>query len=224
VEVKGGTFLMGSPDNEEGHNSEEGPQHQVTVSDFYCGKYEVTQRQWKAVMGSLPPGMSGMWSRAKGDDLPVMSVSWDEAKEFIEKLNKLTGGDYRLPSEAEWEYAARAGTTTRYAFGDVFSAEIINNNYRIEKVGSRGAANAFGLFDMHGNAWEWCEDYRHDGYNGAPTDGSAWVGISRWASQRVIRSCSLYYSAVDCRSAARTSKLPGDRDIVVGLRLARIAK
>jgi formylglycine-generating enzyme required for sulfatase activity len=203
VEVPGGSFMMGTPDSEERISKDEQPQHRVTIRDFYCGKYEVTQGQWKAVMGSLPPKMKDMSSEFKGDDLPVVGVSWDEAKEFIGKLNKLTGRDYRLLSEAEWEYAARAGTTTRYAFGDGFSDEIINNNAKVEKVGSRGVANAFGLFDMHGNAWEWCEDDYHDSYRGAPDDGRAWMDMSNRALIRVYRDSSWIFSADGYRSARR---------------------
>jgi len=209
VEISGGTFMMGSPADEEGRSEDEGPQHRVTVGDFYIGRFEVTQGQWKAVMGSLPPKMSDLVGEFKGDDLPVISVSWGEAKEFIEKLNRLTGGDYRLPSEAEWEYAARAGNTARFAFGDKFSAQIINNSGKVEKIGSRGVANAFGLLDMHGNVKEWCEDDWHGSFWRSPIDGTAWVDTPR-SNSKVLRGGSLGDNVYACRSASRE---PGDRGI-----------
>lgn len=148
-------------------------------------KYDVTQAQYQAIMGTNP-------SNFKGDDLPVEQVSWNDAVEFCRKLSAKTGREYRLPTEAEWEYAARAGTTTPFAFGDTVTPDIANydgdypygdaprgtNRQTTTPVGSLGAANGFGLYDMQGNVWEWCLDYWHDNYGGlvggAPTDGSAW--------------------------------------------------
>jgi len=224
VEVPGGSFMMGTPDREERISKDEQPQHRVTIRDFYCGKYEVTQGQWIAVMGSLPPKLYGLGSEFKGDHLPVVGISWDEAKEFIVKLNRLTGGDYRLLSEAEWEYAARAGATTHYAFGDGFSAEIINNNAKVERVGGRGVANAFGLFDMHGNAWEWCEDDYHDSYRGAPDDGKAWMDIPNRALIRVYRDSSWIFSADGYRSARRNFVHHANSYDYLGFRLSRTAQ
>ncbi len=164
-------------------------------------------------------------SNFKGDDLPVENVSWEEVKEFIGRLNRKLGlteqTGYRLPSEAEWEYAARAGTTTRYAFGDEFSSSLINTSEKTVAVGSLGVANAWGLFDMHGNVWEWCEDDWHNSYNGAPTDGRAWVNSPSRGSYRVYRGGGWYYYAVTCRSANRLRSPPGSRDYYLGFRLLR---
>ncbi|MGH9799279.1 MAG: formylglycine-generating enzyme family protein, partial [Blastocatellia bacterium] len=186
VEVPGGRFTMGSPANEANRYSSESPQHPVNVSSFWMGKFEITQAQWQALMGNNP-------SSFKGDgNLPVEQVSWNDAQEFLKKLNarsNLQGKAYRLPTEAEWEYAARAGTTTPFAFGETVTPQIINydGNYpyasapngeyrrKTVLVGSLKVANAFGLFDMHGNVWEWCQDVWHSDYNGAPSDGSAWL-------------------------------------------------
>jgi formylglycine-generating enzyme required for sulfatase activity len=191
------------------------PQRNVRVDGFLMGKYEVTQRQWKAVMGSLLPAMNGLDAKFIGDDLPVVSVSWDEVQTFLQKL----GRGYRLPSEAEWEYAARAGSRTAYAFGLTISPATVNydGNYphgqaakgvyreRPVAVGSLGLANSWGLYDMHGNVWEWCEDDWHDSYNGAPTDGRAWVDISGRGRVRIrmYRGGGWNSNASDCRSATR---------------------
>jgi formylglycine-generating enzyme required for sulfatase activity len=216
VEVPGGTFTMGSPAAEINREDDEGPQRRVTVQSFRMGRFEVTQRQWLAVMGKFPtePGF-------RGDDLPVERVSWNDAQEFLstlnQKLNLQNRGrqyQYRLPSEAEWEYAARAGTTTPFAFGETVTPQIVNYNgdypyasaqkgiYRSKTVpvGSLGVANAFGLFDMHGNVYEWCEDVWHDNYSGAPTDGSAWLSGGD-SSRRVLRGGSWDNFGRYCRSA-----------------------
>ncbi len=228
VAVRGGTFTMGS----ENGDSDEKPPHQVTTRDFWIGKFELTQAQWRAVMGTNP-------SRFKGDDLPVESVSWEDAKEFCRRLNSKLGlseaEGYRLPSEAEWEYAARAGSGAEFAFGPTISPEIVNydgnypyggapkGTYRQQTVavGSLGVANAWGIFDMHGNVWEWCEDHWHNSYSGAPSDGRAWVDISSSGSSRVIRGGGWNDSAVNCRSAYRSSDAPGYRFGILGFRLLR---
>jgi formylglycine-generating enzyme required for sulfatase activity len=213
------------------------PQHRVVVGDFYMGKYEVTQGQWKAVMGSLPTRMNDLGNEFKGDDLPVVSVSWNEAKVFIEKLNKLTGGDYRLPSEAEWEYAERAGSQEAFSFGPTITPEVANYNgvhpygqaakgkYEGHpvRVGSY-LANAFGLFDMHGNVQEMCEDTWHYSYNGAPTDGRAWADIpGLFSPLRVFRGGGWRYPAPYCRSVIRINLFPEDRYDSMGFRLVRTA-
>ena len=228
TEIPSGTFTMGSPSTEVGRFDWEGPQHQVTVQPFAMGIFEVTQAQWRAVMGANP-------SYFRGDNLPVDNVSWNDAKEFCRKLSQMTGKEYRLPTEAEWEYAARAGTTTPFAFGETITPEIVNydGNYpyasapkgeyrgKMVEVGGLRVANAFGLYDMHGNVWEWCEDQWHDSYVGAPTDGSAWVGITASGSSRVIRGGSWNSNAVVCRSANRYGYAPGYRDDILGFRLLR---
>ena len=205
------------------------PQHRVSVNEFLIGRYEVTQRQWKAVMGGLPPGMAELEAKFKGDDLPVVMVSWDEIQEFLRRI----GTEYRLPSEAEWEYAARAGTTTAYAFGSEISPAIVNydGNYPAGNqpkglyreapiaVGSLGRANAWGLFDMHGNVWEWCADNWHDSYKGAPADGRVWREGGE-AADRVVRGASWGSDAVHCRSADRSGNAPGSRYNGVGFRLS----
>ncbi len=213
------------------------PQRRVRVNGFLMGKHEVTQKQWVAVMGGLPPNMASLGNEFKGDDLPVVNVSWKEAQEFIRKLNeklKLSRSVYRLPSEAEWEYAARAGTRTPHTFGETISPDTANywwdNPHRNApkkehlghpvKVGSY-PANAFGLFDLHGNVWEWCEDDWHDSYTGAPADGRAWVDSPSRGSNRVDRGGGWNSDAVGCRSAFRLRGTPGDRYINLGFRLLR---
>jgi formylglycine-generating enzyme required for sulfatase activity len=245
VEISGGSYLMGTNDAEaprliqeikryydKGNDAERltnftMPQHLVTVGDFYMGKYEVTQGQWKAVMGSLPPKLSVRGGEFKGEDLPVVNVSWDEAKEFIEKLNRLTGGEYRLPSEAEWEYGARGGSQEAFSFGPAIRPGVANYNNDIRyghpiRVGSY-PANAYGLYDMHGSVLEWCEDDWHDSYRGAPVDRRAWVNISNRAPYRVLRGGSWADHAVNCRSALRGNYSPGVRDGTIGFRLSRTA-
>jgi formylglycine-generating enzyme required for sulfatase activity len=214
------------------------PQRRVKLNGFLMGKYEVTQGQWKALMGALPENLSNLGSEYKGDDLPVVYVSWDEAQEFIRKLNeklKLDRSVYRLPSEAEWEYAARAGTRTPYAFGETISPD--NASYwwasphrnapgkkslhHHVKVGSY-PANAFGLFDMHGNVEEWCEDDWHANYSNAPTDGRAWVDTTGRGSYRVVRGGEWFNGAFACRSAFRRYVLRRNRGVeTLGFRLLR---
>lgn len=213
VEVPGGTFMMGSPETEAYRSKAEGPQHQVSVRGFYMGKYEVTQAQYQAVMGSNP-------SSFKGGDLPVEDVSWNDAVEFCKRLSAKTGREYRLPSEAEWEYAARAGTTTPYAFGERTTLEIVNcYGDKTMAVGWSEAANGFGLYDMHGNVWEWCLDYWHESYSGltsdAPTDGSVWRSGGN-SNVRVLRGGSHVFNGLNCRSASRFGLAPGDRSFGPG--------
>ncbi|NEZ65750.1 formylglycine-generating enzyme family protein [Leptolyngbyaceae cyanobacterium CCMR0082] len=211
VLVPGGKFLMGSPEREEDDN--DSPQHKVTISEFWMGKYPVTQAQYKAVTGKSP-------SRFKGDNLPVEQVDWCDAVEFCKRLSKKTGKSYRLLSEAEWEYACRAGTTTRYCFGDDLTEEQANFNGNIGKTSPVGTypPNAFGLYDMHGNVWEWCQDHWHDSYDSAPTDGSAWIigGDNDW---RMLRGGSWYNSTVYCCSTCRSYNQPDVRIDTFGFRV-----
>jgi formylglycine-generating enzyme required for sulfatase activity len=217
VLIQPGEFDMGSTANEIDRYDDEGPVHHVTISEaFYLGKYEVTQKQWYEVIGDNP-------SYFKGDDLPVEMVSWDDVQEFIKKLNEIENTDkYRLPTEAEWEYAARAGTTTRYSFGDddsklgEYAWYRENSEDKTHPVGKKGA-NPWGLYDMHGNVWEWVQDEWHDTYDGAPVDGSAWedgVGASL-----VFRGGGWFDYAGGCQSASRAFFVQGVRARDLGFRL-----
>ena len=227
VAIPGGSFVMGSPTTEAGRSNNEGPQRTVNISPFFMGKYPITQEQWEVVMGNNP-------SDIKGLKRPVEQVSWNNALEFCQKISQKTGKIYRLPSEAEWEYACRAGTTTPFYFGDTITPDLVNydvNNpyggapkglYRIQTtdVGSFGP-NSFGLYDMHGNVWEWCSDKWHDNYNGAPTDGSSWeTGTD---NNRVRRGGSWSDNAVNCRSAHRSWSSAGYRDSRFGFRVALVS-
>ncbi len=236
VETPGGKFMMGSPENEAERYDYEGPQHEVTVPPFYIGKFTITQAQWRAIASDtslkIERDLEPKPSRFEGDDRPVEQVSWEDVKEFCARLVKKTGRAYRLPTEAEWEYACRAGTTTPFAFGETITPEIVNydgnypyamankGKYREETVpvGSLGAANAFGLFDMHGNVWEWCEDVWHDNYIEAPEDGSAWLSGGD-SSRRVLRGGSWFGYGRDCRSADRAYYEPVARLNDIGFRV-----
>jgi len=228
VQIPAGTFLMGAAPNEAEAQSSEYPQHQVTLKSFYLGKYPVTQAQWQAIMDNNP-------SSFKGEKRPVENVSWEDAKAFCDRLSQRTGQTFRLPSEAEWEYACRAGTTTPFYFGETITPDLVNYNsnnpygdategkYRQETtpVGNF-PPNAFGLYDMHGNAREWCEDVWHENYEGAPTDGSIWeTGGDN--SYRLLRGGSLFHHAVWCRAACRSKYTPNSSGNLVGLRVVRCA-
>ena len=220
VSIPGGVFLMGSPKDEPECYEDEGPQHKVQVPEFYMGKYPVTQAQWKAV-AALPQverNLDTDPSYFKGDDCPVERVSWYEAVEFCKRLSKHTGREYRLPTEAEWEYACRAGTTTFFHFGDSLTSELANYDTNQTTPVGNYPPNAFGLYDMHGNVWEWCQDHWHDNYKGAPTDGSAWDDQGENDS-RVLRGGSWIYIPRLCRSASRDYYLPGYRSSGVGFRV-----
>lgn len=216
VYVPSGTFMMGSPSGV-GDNDEH-PQHQVNVQGFYMGKYEVTQAQYRAVMGTNPSHFTGC------DECPVEEVSWNDAQEFIRRLNSMQSRyTYRLPSEAEWEYACRAGTTGDYAGNlDSMAWYSSNSGGRTHPVGQK-QANGFGLYDMHGNVWEWCEDWYHDSYNGAPSDGSAWISGGE-QYHRVLRGGSWVWDADLLRSANRVRKAPDVPGFDVGFRLAAFAR
>jgi formylglycine-generating enzyme required for sulfatase activity/serine/threonine protein kinase len=217
---------------------DEEPQHTVRVPAFFMGKVEVTQTQWRAVcaMPRVNRDLNPDPSNFKGDDLPVEEVSWDDATEFCARLSQATGRPYRLPSEAEWEYACRARTTTTFAFGETITPELVNydghypyagaaKGTRRDKttaVGSLEWANGFGLFDMHGNVWEWCLDVWHVNYAGAPADGKAWT-TGGDQSFRVLRGGSWIYSANGCRSGIRNSCAPNYTDHQVGLRVVMAA-
>ena len=238
VKIPGGSFKMGQPEAErqeliqqfgekeyQEYFARELPQHEVTVPQFFMGKYPVTQAQWRAIINKNP-------SNFKGDDCPVEQVNWHDAVEFCERLSQHTGRTYRLPSEAEWEYACRAGTTTPFHFGQTISPKFANyrgtkvygdgfeGEYREKTtpVGSFKVANAFGLYDMHGNVWEWCTDHWHSNYEGAPTDGSAWIEGGD-ASGRVLRGGSWNLNPGNCRSACRFHNYPDNANFFNGFRV-----
>ncbi|HBB31481.1 MAG TPA: formylglycine-generating enzyme family protein [Cyanobacteria bacterium UBA8803] len=264
--VPGGTFLMGSPENEPERRANEGPQRLVTVPSFFMGRYPITQAQWRVVARwepverELQPDPSQFKndppqplsiprpSSFKGKpedtaprvfsrwDRPVEQVSWYDAKEFCARLSQRTKKEYRLPTEAEWEYACRAGTTTPFHFGNIITTDYVNYNgnytygdspkgeYRGETtpVGYFNVANPFGLYDMHGNVYEWCEDDYHQNYENAPTDGSAWLSSDKNTTKIIRGGCWNFYP-YSCRCAYRDRSYPDYRNIVIGLRVVRAA-
>lgn len=208
VEIPAGSFCMGSPPGE-GYGDEH-PLHQVKLSAFYMGKYEVTQAQYRAVMRTNP-------SYFKGDDHPVEDVSWDDAVEFCRKLSQMTGHEYRLPTEAEWEYAARAGTTGDHERNlDRIAWYYDNSGNKTHPVGQK-QPNGFGLYDMYGNVWEWVQDWWGRYQSGEETNPQ---GPSS-GSDRVFRGGSWIITADRCRSALRASGSPGLRSVNIGFRLVR---
>jgi len=247
VTIPSGSFRMGSMPTEEGRDDDESPRHTVDISSFELMTTEVTQGMWGEVMGNNP-------SRFVSSNRPVEQVSWDDVQLFIEELNSIdTEYIYRLPSESEWEYACRAGTTTPIYSGTMSILGLNNcpelddiawyggnsgvtdisngydssgweeKQYSHTRAGTHPVAtklpNDWGLYDMLGNVYEWCEDTWHSSYEGAPTNGSAWV--SSGASSRVLRGGSWYYYARYCRSANRNSYSAGNRHNSLGFRLAR---
>ena len=224
VKIPAGSFIMGSPQTEAGRRNSESPQHDVNVPEFFMGKYPVTQAQWGAVMGNNPSGF-------KGANRPVERVNWYEATEFCHKLSQITSKKYSLPSESQWEYTCRAGTTTPFYFGETITSELVNydGNYTYADA-PKGKyrkqttdvgifpPNAFGLYDMHGNVWEWCADDWHPNYEGAPTDGSAWLDGNENYSP--LRGGSWNNGPYLCRSAIRSSNNRRDsHDLNIGFRI-----
>ena len=199
VHIPGGMFLMGAPYTQEGGLDQERPTHQVTIPDFWMGKYPVTQEQYQAVIGNNPSHFFN-----EGASHPVENVSWYDAIAFCEEVLKKTGDRIRLPSEAEWEYACRAETTTRYYFGRHLAEEQANFNRNKGKTTSVGIypPNAYGLYDMHGNVSEWCQDLWHDNYERAPKDGSAWMSGGN-SNVRIVRGGSFCGNHRNCLSASR---------------------
>ncbi|MFZ1413086.1 MAG: SUMF1/EgtB/PvdO family nonheme iron enzyme [Defluviicoccus sp.] len=232
VALPGGTFTMGSPQNEEGRDNDEGPQHQVRITPFAIGKTEVTFAEWDACVaadGCNRYRPDDRWGRGSQ---PVINVSWDDAKAYVAWLARQTGQPYRLPTESEWEYAARAGTKTPFSFGQTISTRQANYNgndtygsgskgeYRQQTVPAGSLpANPWGVHEVHGNVWEWVEDCYHDSYRAAPADGRAWVENS--CAERVVRGGSWDLLPGDLRSAYRSRYDPVDRIHVLGFRVAR---
>ncbi|KST65484.1 formylglycine-generating enzyme family protein [Mastigocoleus testarum] len=235
--IPDGTFIMGAPETEEGSSDSERPQHEVEVPSFSMGKYAITQAQWKtiAALDKVERDLELDPSNFKGDNRPVEQVSWYNAVEFCARLSNNSSREYRLPSEAEWEYACRAGTTTPFHFGQTITSELANYDASstygdgpkgkksggTTPVGSFDVANAFGLYDMHGNIWEWCLDDWHDSYEGGPVDGSAWISdnnLYQIKSSAVIRGGSWINNPNLCRSAFRSlSYRSAGRDSVYDL-------
>jgi eukaryotic-like serine/threonine-protein kinase len=228
VKIPAGKFLMGSPESEQQRAFDESPQHQVSLPEFYLGQTLVTQAQWLAIMGNNPSYFKG------NGKLPVEQVSWLDAMDFCQKLSQKTERTYRLPSEAEWEYACRAGTTTPFAFGETITPAVVNydGNYpyggaakgehrqKTTPVGNF-PPNLFGLYDLHGNVWEWCLDEWVDSYNGAPTDGSVRGDISSRDENktRLLRGGSWIVTASYCRSANRIDNAASSRLDSFGFRV-----
>ncbi|MCX6907392.1 MAG: formylglycine-generating enzyme family protein [Verrucomicrobia bacterium] len=214
VAIRPGSFTMGSE-----RSAEWKPVHEVTFTKpFYMGKHEVTQEQWEKVMGSNP-------SNFKGPKNPVEQVNWDDCQSFIAKLKeKVPGRTFRLPTEAEWEYACRAGGTNDFCYGDGdgrlrdYAWFIYNSDSVLHPVGEK-KPNAWGLFDMHGNVWEWCQDIYRENYMGAPADGSAWTQAQGSVTNRVLRGGSWYSEPYVLRSANRGRSGAGYGGIVYGLRV-----
>ncbi|MBM3334041.1 formylglycine-generating enzyme family protein, partial [Candidatus Sumerlaeota bacterium] len=250
VRIPAGSFQMGSLVTERSRYSDEGPVHTVNIGyAFYMGKYEVTQKQWLAVIGSWPHTAPGS-TYGVGNNYPAYNVSWNDAQSFITALNihiTNTGqgpATFRLASEAEWEYACRAGTQTRFFFGDSLSVDDLATDgpagtlpgnrsdymwfgysyntptYGSKQVGTK-LPNQFGLYDMSGNVWEWCQDWYHTDYTGAPSGGSAWEVQQSGYPYRVCRGGAWGYNAGNCRSAPRAGYHPDNWSGGLGFRLLR---
>jgi formylglycine-generating enzyme required for sulfatase activity len=220
--IPAGTFLMGAPLNEKGRDNDEIPQHNVTLEAFWMAKYPITQDQYRAITGNNPSFLQGE------DNNPVEQVSHIDAVAFCNQLSVKLGKQFQLPSEAQWEYACRAGTTTPYYFGEKITRNLVNyvsylylydfydaNEPKGTPVGSF-PPNAFGLYDMHSNVWEWCADNYHFGYDGAPTDGSAW--IDKDSNTYVSRGGSWLDDSYSCRSAGRDCGAHDDINCYFGFR------
>jgi formylglycine-generating enzyme required for sulfatase activity len=235
VRIPAGGFAMGSPSGETDRRSDEGPQHSVRLDEFFLGQTQITQAQWKVVAAweKVQLDLNSDPAHFKGPNRPVEQVNWHEAVEFCRRLSARTGRCYTLPSEAQWEYACRAGTTTPFSFGETITTDLANyegntffgeglqgdSRKQTTPVGSF-PANAWGLQDMHGNVREWCLDHWHDSYAGAPTDGSACLKPEAPEDARRVRrggSCSDF--PWDCRSACRYGLHPDDRNFSCGFRV-----
>lgn len=220
--IPSGMFQMGSPPHH--GNIDEQPQHFITIKSFMMGKFLITQGQWKAVMGQVPP------CRFKGNNLPVERFSWEDAQKFCQRLSKQTERNYHLPSETQWEYACRAETNTPFSFGETLTSYIANFNgehtfrdeprgvyFHSTNEGGKFPPNAFGLHDMHGNLWEWCADNWLDDYSSSPRDDTAYQNHNN--RHRVARGGSWHEPARLCRSAARLRVLQSEAEEFIGFRV-----
>ena len=232
VRIPGGLFFMGAPESEEGRHSSEGPRHRVRVPEFWIGKYPVTQTHWWQV-ASLPQVNQVLAldpSSFKGNDHPVEMVSWEDTQEFCRRLSRLSDFTFGLPSEAQWEYACRAGTETSFAFGPTLSTDVANyrsrttygkwlkgQDYEQTTPVSQFPPNCWGLYDMHGNVLNWCSDSWHEDYKGAPINGASWM--SGELGERVVRGGSWRSSESFCRSAYRAFDQCKARFNAVGFRV-----
>jgi formylglycine-generating enzyme required for sulfatase activity/RES domain-containing protein len=233
VPIPAGEFLMGSPDDEPGRWDDEGPQHRVRLAPFSLARMPITQAQWRQVASWQPEAGDPFWARKlnpdpstfqrdqpEDDRRPVECVSWFDAQEFCSRLSQRTGRTYTLPSESQWEYACRAGTTTPYAFGATLSKRQANlSSSETTEVG-RFPANAWGLHDMHGNVWEWCADHWCDNYLGGHEDGSSWMDTSADEDElRTVRGGAWYGLSRECRSASRRPHRPDNAFDDIGFRV-----
>jgi len=230
VSIPDGKFTMGAPQEESESREDERPRHIVTVKSFFMGRYPITQAQWRAI-ASLPKIKHDLHpdpSRFKGDNRPVERVSWYDAEEFCDRLSNQTGRIYRLPSEAEWEYACRARTATPFHFGATITTNLANfcqqdqsmNKVERKQTTDVGSfpANAFGLYEMHGNVCEWCADNRHEDYQDAPSDCSVWV-INGNSEYRILRGGSWDCFPTFCRCTYRSFENPQVKDKEFGFRV-----
>jgi formylglycine-generating enzyme required for sulfatase activity len=241
VLIMGGSFMMGSPDTEIDRRENEGSQHQVAVPSFFMSEFPITQAHW-ATVAQLPKVKIDLEiapANFKGTDRPIEQVNWFETIEFCQRLSQHTGRIYRLPTEAEWEYACRVGGATPFHFGDTITTDLANyrgtDHEEYQWSGSYGQGtkgiyrqettpvdsfppNAFGLYDMHGNVWEWCQDDYSDNYDVTPVDGSAWVSKEN-SGLKILRGGSWGYIPRFCRSAFRDGLNPESRDFIVGFRV-----
>ncbi|MFY7807206.1 MAG: formylglycine-generating enzyme family protein [Limnoraphis robusta] len=234
VLIPGGTFVMGAPEDEPESRENERPQHEVTLKPFYMGRYVITQAQWRVIANypQIERELNPNPSQFKGDNRPVERVRWEDTIEFCKRLSAKTGREYKLPSEAQWEYATRAGTQTPFHFGETITTDLANyrgidddlitislglygkgtqGKYREQttEVGSF-PPNNFGLHDMHGNVLEWCEDHYHNSYQGAPIDGTDWTDQDGRNTDRVLRGGSWNNAPGDCRCGYRNYDMRHD--------------
>lgn len=237
VAIAGGKFMMGSPETEVGRDQNESPQHDVTIPAFLMAQTPVTQAQWRAIAATpkIKIHLAPDPSEFKGNQRPVENVSWWEAVEFCDRLSQQTGQTYRLPSEAEWEYACRAGTKTPFHFGETLTTDVANYNgnevYGAEPIGKDREqttnvrsfpANARGLYDLHGNVSEWCADHWYDDYQNAPKDGKAWL-TSQKDESRLLRGGAWLDMPISCRAANRNWSAPTNRSNLIGFRVVCVS-